>query len=34
VPGKCEPTIKHQLAGALHKLGLQSRCQLIILLLR
>jgi DNA-binding NarL/FixJ family response regulator len=30
---RAEPTIKHQLASTLKKLGLQSRCQLIVRLL-
>lgn len=34
VLGRAEPTVKHQLANALRKLRLQSRCQLIVLLLR
>jgi len=33
VLGRAEPTIKHQLASALRKLGVQSRCQLIVRLL-
>jgi DNA-binding NarL/FixJ family response regulator len=32
--GRAEPTIKHQLAGVLRKLGVQSRSQLIVRLLR
>lgn len=32
--GKSEPTIKHQLQSAMRALGVQSRCQLIVLLLR
>ncbi len=31
--GRAEPTVKHQLAAAMHKLGVQTRCQLIVLLL-
>lgn len=31
--GRAEPTIKHQLASACRKLGVQSRCQLIVRLL-
>ena len=31
---RAEPTIKHQLSSALVKLGVRSRCQLIVLLLR
>jgi len=31
---RAEPTIKHQLSTALGKLGVQSRCQLIVRLLR
>ena len=32
--GRAEPTIKHQLSTAMQKLGVQSRCQLIVRLLR
>ena len=32
--GRAEPTVKNQVATALRKFGLQSRCQLIVLLLR
>lgn len=32
--GRAEATIKHQLSAALRQLGVQSRCQLIVLLLR
>ena len=32
--GRAEATIKHQLASALRKASLQSRCQLIVMLLR
>jgi DNA-binding NarL/FixJ family response regulator len=32
--GKAEPTIKHQLAATMRTLGVQSRGQLIVLLLR
>lgn len=31
---RAEPTIKHQIVSILRKFGLQSRCQLIVLLLR
>ncbi len=31
--GRAEPTIKHQVSAAMHKLGVQSRCQLIVRLL-
>lgn len=31
---RAEPTIKHQLSTAMGKLGVQSRCQLIVQLLR
>ena len=31
---RAEPTIKHQLSTAMQKLGVQSRCQLIVRLLR
>ena len=33
VLNRAEPTIKHQLASVLRKLGVQGRCQLIVLLL-
>jgi DNA-binding NarL/FixJ family response regulator len=32
--GRSQATIKHQLAAAMRRLGVQSRCQLIVLLLR
>lgn len=32
--GRAEPTIKHQVSAAISKLGVQSRCQLIVRLLR
>lgn len=32
--GRAEPTIKHQISSAMQKLGAQSRCQLIVQLLR
>ncbi len=32
--GRAEPTIKHQISSAMQKLGVQSRCQLIVRLLR
>jgi DNA-binding NarL/FixJ family response regulator len=31
--GRAESTVKHQVAAAMRKLGLQSRCQLIVLML-
>ena len=31
---RAEATVKNQIASALRKLGVQSRCQLIVLLLR
>ena len=31
--GRAEPTIKHQISAAMQKLGVQSRCQLIVRLL-
>lgn len=31
--GRAEPTIKHQISAAMRKLGVQSRCQLIVRLL-
>jgi len=34
VLGRAVPTIKHQLASVLDKFDLESRCQLIVLLLR
>ncbi len=33
VLGRAEPTIKHQISAAMQKLGVQSRCQLIVRLL-
>jgi DNA-binding NarL/FixJ family response regulator len=32
--GRAEPTVKHQISAAMRKLGVQSRCQLIVRLLR
>lgn len=32
--GRAEATVKHQLAAAMRHFGVQSRCQLIVLLLR
>ena len=32
--GRAEPTIKHQVSAAISKLGVHSRCQLIVRLLR
>jgi len=32
--GRAEPTIKHQVSAAIRKCGVQSRCQLIVMLLR
>ena len=32
--GKAESTVKHQLTSAMGKLGVQSRCQLIVRILR
>ena len=32
--GRAEPTVKHQISSAMRQLGVQSRCQLIVLLLR
>ena len=31
--GRAEPTIKHQISAAMQKLGVQSRCRLIVRLL-
>jgi DNA-binding NarL/FixJ family response regulator len=31
--GRAEPTIKHQISASMRKLGVQSRCQLIVRLL-